>query len=121
MKEIVFYARGGQGAVTAAAVLVTALSKEGKYAQAFPFFGGERRGAPVKAFLRIDDKPITTRSQIYKPDCIVVLDSKLPGTMNVFDGLKQPRLVIKQQQHGVGWIEQRRTAPRRQHTRSRCT
>ncbi|MGD1040358.1 MAG: 2-oxoacid:acceptor oxidoreductase family protein, partial [Dehalococcoidales bacterium] len=54
MKEIVFYARGGQGAVTAAAVLVAALAQEGKYAQAFPFFGGERRGAPVKAFLRID-------------------------------------------------------------------
>jgi len=63
MKEIVFYARGGQGAVTAAAVLVAALSKEGKYAQAFPFFGGERRGAPVKAFLRIDDKPVTTRAK----------------------------------------------------------
>jgi 2-oxoacid:acceptor oxidoreductase gamma subunit (pyruvate/2-ketoisovalerate family)/2-oxoacid:acceptor oxidoreductase delta subunit (pyruvate/2-ketoisovalerate family) len=88
MKEIVFYARGGQGAVTAAAAMVTALSKEGKYAQAFPFFGGERRGAPVKAFLRIDDKPVTTRGQIYNPDCIVVLDSKLPNSMNVFDGLK---------------------------------
>ena len=94
MKEIVFYARGGQGAVTAAAVLVAALSLEGKYAQAFPFFGGERRGAPVKAFLRIDDKPITTRSQIYKPDCIVVLDSKLPGSMNVFDGLKQGGIAV---------------------------
>ena len=94
MKEIVFYARGGQGAVTAAAVLVAALSLEGKYAQAFPFFGGERRGAPVKAFLRIDDKPVTTRSQIYKPDCIVVLDSKLPGSMNVYDGLKQGGIAV---------------------------
>ena len=94
MKEVVFYARGGQGAVTAAAVLVGALSQEGKYAQAFPFFGGERRGAPVKAFLRIDDKPITTRSQIYKPDCIVVLDSKLPGSMNVYDGLKQGGIAV---------------------------
>jgi 2-oxoacid:acceptor oxidoreductase gamma subunit (pyruvate/2-ketoisovalerate family)/2-oxoacid:acceptor oxidoreductase delta subunit (pyruvate/2-ketoisovalerate family) len=88
MKEIVFYARGGQGAVTAAAVLVAALSKEGKYAQAFPFFGGERRGAPVKAFLRIDDKPVTTRGQIYQPDCIVVLDTKLPVIQNVYEGLK---------------------------------
>src|SRR5208283_5762471 len=94
MKEIVFYARGGQGAVTAAAVLVAALAQEGKYAQAFPFFGGERRGAPVKAFLRIDDKPITTRSQIYKPDCIVVLDSKLPSSMNVYDGLKQGGIAV---------------------------
>jgi 2-oxoacid:acceptor oxidoreductase gamma subunit (pyruvate/2-ketoisovalerate family) len=94
MKEIVFYARGGQGAVTAAAVLVAALALEGKYAQAFPFFGGERRGAPVKAFLRIDDKPVTTRSQIYKPDCIVVLDSKLPSSMNVYDGLKQGGIAV---------------------------
>ena len=94
MKEIVFYARGGQGAVTAAAVLVAALAKEGKYAQAFPFFGGERRGAPVKAFLRIDDKPVTTRSQIYRPDCIIVLDSKLPSSMNVYDGLKQGGIAV---------------------------
>ena len=63
MKEIFFYTRGGQGAATAAAVLVAALFKEGKYAQAFPFFGGERRGAPVKAFLRIDDKPIIARGK----------------------------------------------------------
>ena len=94
MKEIIFYARGGQGAVTAAAVLVEALSKEAKYAQAFPFFGGERRGAPVRAFLRIDDKPITTRGQIYQPDCIVVLDSKLPATINVCEGLKQGGIAV---------------------------
>ena len=94
MKEIVFYARGGQGAVTAAAVLVAALSKEGKYAQAFPFFGGERRGAPVKAFLRIDDIPIMTRGQIYYPDCIVVLDTKLPVIQNVFEGLKQGGIAV---------------------------
>ena len=94
MKEIVFYARGGQGAVTAAAVLVTALAKEGKYAQAFPFFGGERRGAPVKAFLRIDEKPIITRGQIYQPDCIIVLDTKLPAIMNVTDGLKQGGIAV---------------------------
>jgi 2-oxoacid:acceptor oxidoreductase gamma subunit (pyruvate/2-ketoisovalerate family)/2-oxoacid:acceptor oxidoreductase delta subunit (pyruvate/2-ketoisovalerate family) len=94
MKEIIFYARGGQGAVTAAAVLVSALAMEGKYAQAFPFFGGERRGAPVKAFLRIDEKPIMTRGQISKPDCIIVLDSKLPATMNVTDGLKQGGIAV---------------------------
>ena len=94
MKEVIFYARGGQGAVTAAAVLVSALAMEGKYAQAFPFFGGERRGAPVKAFLRIDEKPIMTRGQISKPDCIIVLDSKLPATMSVTDGLKQGGIAV---------------------------
>ena len=94
MKEIVFYARGGQGAVTAAAVMVAALAQEGKHAQAFPFFGGERRGAPVKAFLRIDEKPIITRGQIYQPDCIIVLDTKLPAIMNVTDGLKQGGIAV---------------------------
>jgi 2-oxoacid:acceptor oxidoreductase gamma subunit (pyruvate/2-ketoisovalerate family)/2-oxoacid:acceptor oxidoreductase delta subunit (pyruvate/2-ketoisovalerate family) len=94
MKEIVFCARGGQGAVTAAAILVAALAKENKYAQAFPFFGGERRGAPVKAFLRIDDKPIITRGQIYNPDCIVVLDSKLPEIQNVFEGLRPGGIAV---------------------------
>ena len=94
MKEIVFYARGGQGAVTAAAVMVAALAQEGKHAQAFPFLGGERRGAPVKAFLRIDEKPIITRGQIYQPDCIIVLDTKLPAIMNVTDGLKQGGIAV---------------------------
>ena len=89
MFEVRFHGRGGQGAVMAAQAFAEAAVIEGLEAQAFPFFGGERRGAPVKAFLRIDDKPVTTRGQIYNPDCIVVLDSKLPNSMNVFDGLKQ--------------------------------
>ena len=94
MKEIVFYARGGQGAVTAAAVLVAAAAKEGKYAQAFPFFGGERRGAPVKAFLRIDSKPVMARGLLHNPDCIIVLDTKLPAIMNVWEGLKPGGIAV---------------------------
>ena len=64
MIEIRFHGRGGQGAVTAAEILAKAAFKDGKYSQAFPFFGVERRGAPVMAFTRIDDKPIDIRYQL---------------------------------------------------------
>ena len=60
----------------------------GKYAQGFPSFGPERRGAPVAAFTRIDDKKINVRSGIYEPDVVLVLDSSLIGLVNVIDGLK---------------------------------
>ncbi len=68
MIEIRFHGRGGQGAVTSAEMLALAAIGEGKYAQAFPSFGPERRGAPVVAFCRIDDKPIRIRANIYEPD-----------------------------------------------------
>ncbi len=77
MREIVFYGRGGHGAVMASELAAIAAYNNKMYSQAFPFFGGERRGAPVKAFARIDEKPILLHSQIYNPDIIVVLDSEL--------------------------------------------
>ncbi|MEM0106688.1 MAG: 2-oxoacid:acceptor oxidoreductase family protein [Candidatus Micrarchaeaceae archaeon] len=77
MKEIVFYGRGGHGAVMASEIAAIAAYNSGANSQAFPFFGGERRGAPVKAFLRIDSNPIMLHSQIYTPDIIVVLDAEL--------------------------------------------
>ncbi len=88
MREIRFHGRGGQGAVTAAEILATAAFYDGKYCQAFPFFGVERRGAPVMAFSRIDDRFIRRRCQIYEPDYIVVQDATLLETINVADGLK---------------------------------
>ncbi|ENN96494.1 pyruvate ferredoxin oxidoreductase subunit gamma [Methanocaldococcus villosus KIN24-T80] len=94
MIEIRFHGRGGQGAVTAARILAKAAFYDGKYCQAFPFFGVERRGAPVKAFTRIDDKPIRLRCQIYEPDYIVVQDSTLLDVVNVFEGLKKDGAVI---------------------------
>ncbi len=89
MREIRFHGRGGQGAVTAAEILATAAFYDGKYCQAFPFFGVERRGAPVTAFARIDDRFIRIRSQIYEPDYIVVQDPTLIEVINVADGLKE--------------------------------
>jgi pyruvate ferredoxin oxidoreductase gamma subunit len=94
MKEIRFHGRGGQGAVTAASILAVAGFADGKYTQAFPTFGVERRGAPVQAFVRIDDKFIRRRDQIYNPDILVVLDSTLFKVMDVTSGLKKGGMVI---------------------------
>jgi pyruvate ferredoxin oxidoreductase gamma subunit len=88
MMEIRIHGRGGQGSVTAAEILAQAAFKDGKYSQAFPAFGVERRGAPVQAFTRIADHKIRTRAQIYEPDIIIVQDSTLLEVVNVFAGLK---------------------------------
>ena len=88
MIEIRWHGRGGQGAVTSVEMLALAAIEEGKYAQGFPSFGPERRGAPVAAFTRIDDRQIKVRSGIYEPDVVIVLDPGLIGLVNVIDGLK---------------------------------
>ncbi len=78
--EILFYGRGGQGGVTAANILALAALKEGLYGQGFPFFGAERRGAPVKAFARLSDKPIRRHGMFSDADVLVVLDPGLIET-----------------------------------------
>ncbi len=88
MIEIRFHGRGGQGAVIASKILASALFKEGKHAQAFPAFGAERRGAPVMAFARFDQKLITRRSMVYEPDHVVVLDEPILDVVDVTAGLK---------------------------------
>jgi 2-oxoacid:acceptor oxidoreductase gamma subunit (pyruvate/2-ketoisovalerate family) len=72
--EIRFHGRGGQGVVVGCEIMAKALLHEGKYVQYSPDFGTERRGAPVRAFLRIDDKQIYQKDQIYNPDCIVLFN-----------------------------------------------
>lgn len=94
MIEIRFHGRGGQGAVTAAEILAKAAFEDGKFSQAFPFFGVERRGAPVMAFTRIDDKPIQIRYQVQNPDYVVVLDDGLLDVVNVFSGIKNDSSII---------------------------
>lgn len=89
MIEIRFHGRGGQGAVIASKILASALFKEGKFAQAFPAFGAERRGAPVMAFTRFDQKAITRRSMVYEPDHVVVLDEPILDVVDVTSGLKE--------------------------------
>ena len=94
MYEIRFHGRGGQGAVTASKILATAAFLESKWVTSFPFFGTERRGAPVTAFTRIDEKKIELRSQIYEPDAVVVLDKSLMKVVNVTEGLKSDGVII---------------------------
>ena len=95
MLEIRFHGRGGQGAVTAANLLASAALKDGhKGVQSFPFFGGERRGAPVKAFARISDGEIHLRSQIYHPDIVVVLDAHMIESTDVTAGMDQDSVLI---------------------------
>jgi pyruvate ferredoxin oxidoreductase gamma subunit len=94
MIEIRFHGRGGQGAVTSAELTALAAIEQGKYAQAFPSFGPERRGAPVMAFVRVSDEPIRTREKIYEPDIVVVLDPTLLDIVNVGAGLKDNGIVV---------------------------
>ena len=88
MREIRIHGRGGQGAVIASKLLASALFLEGKAVQSFPAFGVERRGAPVTAFLRFDDRPILLRCEVTAPDDLVVLDPTLVGAIDVTAGLK---------------------------------
>ena len=94
MREIKIFGRGGQGAVTAAQILATAAFLEGRWAQTFPQFGAERRGAPVVAFVRIDDERITIRSKVYEPDVVIVMDPNLFKMVEPLDGLKPGGIVI---------------------------
>ena len=94
MIEIRWHGRGGQGAVTSVELLALAAIEEGKYAQGFPSFGPERRGAPVAAFNRVDDKRIKVRSGIYRPDVVIVLDEGLIGLVDVAEGLKPEGILI---------------------------
>lgn len=94
MVEIRFHGRGGQGAVIASKILASSLFKEGKSAQAFPAFGAERRGAPVAAFVRFDEKAITRRSQVYEPDLVVVLDESILDVVDVTAGLKPQGWIV---------------------------
>lgn len=93
--EVRWHGRGGQGAVTSAELVARAAIDEGKYAQAFPSFGPERRGAPVLSFDRISsDKPIRVRAGITQPDIVVVLDPNLIRIANVTSGLKEGGVLV---------------------------
>lgn len=80
--------------MTSAELLATAAINKGKYAQAFPSFGPERRGAPVTAFLRINDEPIRTRTMIYQPDVVLVLDPSILRLVDVAAGLKEDGIIV---------------------------
>jgi len=94
MEEIRIHGRGGQGSVTLAQLLAQAAHEEGTWAQAFPAFGVERRGAPVEAFARFDETKITDRSQVDEPDYVIVQDTSLLEYVDVTDGLNEDGLVL---------------------------
>ncbi|MHC1745917.1 MAG: 2-oxoacid:acceptor oxidoreductase family protein [Negativicutes bacterium] len=94
MKEIRLHGRGGQGVVKAAQIIVKTVVNQGGYAHFIPFFGVERKGSPVYGFLRIDDKPIRLKTQVYEPHCLVIMDDTLIGSVPVFDGLRKDGTVI---------------------------
>lgn len=108
MIEIRFHGRGGQGAVVGSKILATAAFAEGKFVQAFPFFGIERRGAPVTSFVRIDDSKIYLRNQIRHPDHLIILDPTLlsyPPTFQGFEGKGWVLINHKQRPHDMKELE----------------
>lgn len=94
MIEIRFHGRGGQGAVTTAELLARSAVSEGKWAQAFPAFGPERRGAPVLAFCRVSDHKIQHRFQVKNPDLVVVLDPSLLEVLDPTKGMKPGGILV---------------------------
>ncbi|UNC91506.1 2-oxoacid:acceptor oxidoreductase family protein [Candidatus Contubernalis alkaliaceticus] len=103
VKEISIHARAGQGAITLAALLGTAVFLEGGYALVFPHFGAARMGAPMNSFVRISGQQIRVRSQVYEPDYIMVVDASLMRGFNVFQGMQEGGVayINRQSQDGI--------------------
>jgi pyruvate ferredoxin oxidoreductase gamma subunit len=89
LTEVVWHGRGGQGAKTAGYILAEAAMDEGKTIQAFPEYGAERRGAPMKSYVRISDAPIRLRCAVTNPEVVVVLDSSLMRAIDVSEGMPE--------------------------------
>lgn len=94
MVEIRWHARGGQGAVTAGKLVAETALSSNMYFQAFPDYGAERMGAPIRAFTRLSNEPIYEHCQILEPDVVVILDPTLLGVVDVTEGLKQNGSII---------------------------
>ena len=94
MPEITIHGRGGQGVVVTSRILGTAALYDGLYAQDFPLYGAARRGAPVMAFVRIDDKPILMRGYITEPNILILLDESIIAVKDVFSDLPDDCTII---------------------------
>ncbi len=92
--EIRIHGRGGQGAVTTAELIAVAAFKDGKFSQAVPKFGPERRGSPVEAYCRISKEFITLRTLVYDPDCVMVLDDSLVHAVDITQGLAKGGAIL---------------------------
>lgn len=94
LTEIRWHARAGQGAKTAAQLLALASLRSGKSVQAFPEYGPERRGAPLRAYTRISNEPIRRHDSVTQPDLVVVLEPSLVHEADVVDGLTEDGTVM---------------------------
>ena len=92
--EIRWHGRGGQGAKTASLLLADAAFNTGKFIQGFPEYGPERMGAPITAYNRISNNPITIHSNIYEPNYVVVVDDSLLDSVNITSGLKEDGAIV---------------------------
>ncbi len=101
MKEIRIHARAGQGAITTAGILGYAYFLKGQFPYAFPHFGAARMGAPMNAFVRIDDKPVRLRSQVYEPDYLIVVDATLMRAYDCYVGFKDDGVAVVNEREGV--------------------
>jgi len=107
MTEIRWHARAGQGAKTASQLLALALLRSGKSVQAFPEYGPERRGAPLRAYTRVDDRPIRRHDSVTTPDVVVVLEPSLLGETDVTEGLATDGLLLLNGEHAPAGLDGR--------------
>jgi pyruvate ferredoxin oxidoreductase gamma subunit len=105
--EVRWHGRGGQGAKTAAILFGEAAMETGKYIQAFPEYGPERTGAPVKSFNRLSDQPIRIHTQVINPNVVVVLDASLLESINVTEGLKDTGTLLVNTQEKAADIKKK--------------
>lgn len=94
MKEIRLHGRGGQGVVKASQIIVKAAVLNGGHGQFIPFFGVERKGSPVFGYLRLSDREIRRKTQIYEPDMLVIMDDSLVSMPQTYSGLKEGGTVL---------------------------
>ena len=94
MTEVRWHGRAGQGVVTAGELLAEVAMQEGKFFQAFPEYGAERMGAPIKSYTRISDDLIELHCPILEPDVVIVVNPNLIGVVDLTDGLKPGGTVI---------------------------
>jgi len=105
MKDVIelrWHGRGGQGTVTAAKALAEAALVSGKYIQAFPDYGPERMGAPIRVYNRISPDEITIHCPVRTPDIVIVLDPSLLGAVNVLEGAREDAIVLVNTHHAPG-------------------
>lgn len=105
--EIRWHARAGQGAVTAAKLLAETALTQGKHIQAFPDYGPERMGAPIRAFTRISEQPIYRYCQVTEPDVVIVLDPTIMTSVDVKDGLKGDGVLLVNTNESAGSLRKR--------------